>query len=97
MLTKDKIVDIRENSIDAEVLTVLLIDRSTTQNILWCTEDYTILGDGYGFHDSIEVNLISGCNDGVIKPRIKRLKSSALERRGKYSPLLGFAIRRTIL
>lgn len=80
MLTKDKIVDIRENSIDAEVLTVLLIDRSTTQNILWCTEDYTILGDGYGFHDSIEVNLISGCNDGVIKPRIEKDKAAQEQR-----------------
>lgn len=76
MLTKEKIVDIRENSIDAEVLAVLLKDRSTGKNILWCTEDYATLGDGYGFQDPIEVDLISGCNDGVIKPRIEKDKSA---------------------
>lgn len=76
MLTKDKIVDIRENSIDAEVLAILLNDHSTGSNILWCTDDYKSLGEGYGFHDTIEVGRISGKNDGVIKPRIEKCKAA---------------------
>ena len=76
MLTKDKIVDIRENSIDAEVLAILLNDHSTGSNILWCTDDYISLGEGYGFHDTIEVDRISGKNDGVIKPRIEKDKAA---------------------
>lgn len=76
MLTKDKIVDIRENSIDAEVLAILLSDRSTGSNILWCTDDYSSLGEGYEFYDPIEVSRISGKNDGVIKPRIEKDKAA---------------------
>jgi len=76
MLTKNKIIDIRENSIDAEVLSVLLNDHSTGRNILWCTEDYVSLGEGYDFHDTIEVDKISGVNDGIIKPRIEKDKAA---------------------
>ena len=53
MRSKDKIVDIRENSIDTDVLSVLLKDRTTGKNILWCTNDYENIGDGYGFSDTL--------------------------------------------
>ena len=72
MLTSCKIVDILENSIDAEVLTILLNDRSTGNNILWCTDDYISLGEGYGFHDTIEADCITGRNGGIIKPRTEK-------------------------
>lgn len=76
MITKEKIVDICENSIDAEILAILLNDHSTGRNILWCTEDYVSCGDGYSFHDTIEVESISGANDGIIKPRIDKDKAA---------------------
>lgn len=82
MLTKEKIIDIRENTIDAEILDVLLKDRSTGQNIMWCTDDYSELGTGYGFNDTIEAALITGNNDGVIKPRTQKDKT-AQEQRSK--------------
>lgn len=74
MRSKDKIVDIREKSIDTDVLSVLLKDRTTGKNILWCTNDYENIGDGYGFSDTLEVKLIRGKNDGVIKPRVEKDK-----------------------
>lgn len=76
VLTKDKIIDIRENSIDAEVLAILLSDRTTGKNIRWCTEDYLSFGEGYGFHDTIEANRISGMNAAIIKPRIEKDKAA---------------------
>ena len=76
MLTKSRIIDIRENSIDTDILDILLKDRTTARNILWCTDDYISLGEGYGFHDTIEVDRISGTNDGIIKPRIEKGKAA---------------------
>jgi len=80
MLTKKMISDIRKYSIDDEVLSVLLLDRSTGVNIRWCTDDYAYLGVGYGSADTIEVTSISGKNDGVIKPRSEKDISSQQQR-----------------
>lgn len=72
MLTKKNLVDILENTIDDAVLSVLLADRSTNGNILWCTDDYEILGTGYSANNPIEISLISGEKDGIIKPRVEK-------------------------
>ena len=74
MKSKLEIVDIRENSVDEDVLSVLLIDRTTNKNIIWATDDYSELGSGYGFFDKITVKKITGENDGVIKPRVEKSK-----------------------
>lgn len=76
MPTGEKIVDICENSIDGDSLAILLCDRSTGRNILWCTEDYSHMGRGYSAYDTIEVESITGANNGVIKPRTKKDKTS---------------------
>lgn len=75
---KLKNIDFDENKIldyDSKILETLLIDRTTKRNILWCTDDYSELGDSYSFKSELLISLITGKNSGIIKPRI--LKTSA--------------------
>ena len=82
-------VDIKENalaSLDPKILKILLNDKSKeyvkhqTKNtsmktkIIWATDDYIALGDGYTFFDEITVDAITGENGNVIKPRVEKSK-----------------------
>ena len=53
-----------------EILSILLLDRTTGKNILWATEDY------YPSDSKSQIQLfqITGKNAGRIKPRIQKLK-----------------------
>ena len=70
-------VDILENKFQPEVLALLLRDYTTGNNILWCTNDYEQLGKGYGYHDEIRPEKVTGSNGYIIKPRV--LKSKELQ------------------
>lgn len=70
-------VDVSEQQLlnyDRRVLETLLIDRTTGGNILWGTDDYRRSVDDADFaHNSqILIELITGENDGIIKPRAKK-------------------------
>ena len=58
-----------------EALEILLRDHTTRQNIFWATDDYKELGTGYGYHDQIFPNLITGERGKVIMPRVKKDKN----------------------
>lgn len=70
--------DILENSIlqdSSGLLSTLLKDHTTSRgdavcNIFWATSDYEHLGKGYGYHDPILPELITGDNGQVIMPRV---------------------------
>ena len=77
-------IDIRENDILAKsqkLLDILLIDRSkshhfkTQRNIVWATDNYQALGDGYQEFDEITVDAVSGQNGLIIQPRTKKSKT----------------------
>lgn len=73
-------IDILENVIleqMPEILNILLFDNTTNKNIFWATDNYIELGDEYSFKSPIKINLITGVNGNVIKPRIE--KSSDLK------------------
>lgn len=72
--------DILENSINEEVLAILLCDKTTGNNIIWATDDYSELGAEYFYHSTIEAALITGENDGVVKPRIEKNKEQKTSR-----------------
>lgn len=75
-IKKEK-ADIKENnilSIDPIVLSILLIDRTSNKNIIWATDNYKNKGIGYGENQTIEINLITGKNGNIIKPRIEKNK-----------------------
>lgn len=92
MVSKN-LVDIRENDIikyDRELLPILLQDNSSNQNILWATDNYTFMGEGYNACAHIQCKLVTGKNGDVIKPRVSKSKEEQLARtRGKaevFSP-----------
>jgi type II restriction enzyme len=39
---------------------VLLSDHTTRKNIFWATDSYADYGEGYGWHDGITVEAITG-------------------------------------
>lgn len=61
-------VDIKENDIlkqDSKLLSILLSDNSTKQNIIWATDNYVSLGEGYNANEEITIPLITG-NNGIL-------------------------------
>ena len=83
----DNNIDIVEQQIhelDPELLSILLRDETTSQNIRWACDDYASLGDGYGAEDQIVPSVITGDNTNVIRPRIlKESKTQAGRTREK--------------
>lgn len=64
-----------------ELLSTLLKDHTTSRgdavcNIFWATSDYEYLGKGYGYHDPILPELITGDNGRVIMPRVLKHKDT---------------------
>ncbi len=75
--------DIRENDIyqhSPELLSQLLMDCTTGHNILWCTHDYELKGEGYQYADEIQPKLITRENDSIIKPRVLKTKEEQTDR-----------------
>lgn len=80
---KDSAVDVQENELlqlDGKLLDILLKDRTTNANIMWCTDDYAELGAGYGSKDQIMPELITGDKGEVIRPRSVKSKEEQLSR-----------------
>lgn len=75
--------DIKENEIlayDAELMAVLLLDRTRTtdearHNIIWATDNYVKSGDGYQEWDEITVEAVTGENGMVLRPRVNKSKA----------------------
>ena len=62
------------------MLSQLLVDHTTGHNILWCTHDYELKGDGYQYSDEIKPKLITGKNGSIIKPRVLKTKEEQTDR-----------------
>ncbi|NDO18066.1 restriction endonuclease subunit M [Lachnospiraceae bacterium MD329] len=75
MTNKQKNLDILEGSLDAEVLNILLSDKTTNKNIIWATNNYESLGEEYKFHSPILATAITGNNERIIKPRADKERS----------------------
>lgn len=68
-------IDIQENYIkclDAEILSILLKDRSSGKNIIWATDIYAGRGASYDSWEPITVKLITGRFGKVIRPRVDK-------------------------
>ena len=64
------IVEQRIHELDPELLSILLRDETTDQNIRWACDDYAYLGEGYAAENQIVPSLITGEHTDVIRPRI---------------------------
>lgn len=76
-------VDIKENYIyqlDANLLSILLMDKSSGKNILWATDNYKDRGYGYDYDSQITVESIIHRNGNVIKPRTAKSKKEQAAR-----------------
>lgn len=60
--------------LDQKILATLLVDKTTTDNILWATNDYAFLGNAYSEKKPITIESITGSNSNIIQPRV--IKSS---------------------
>lgn len=82
MLFEDK-VDINETKLlqeYPEVLDFLLRDMTTGHNVLWCTDDYAALGDGYKPKDEIRAEAITVVNEGILKSRTMKDRETQIKR-----------------
>lgn len=65
---------------DPILMELLLKDHTTQKNIFWATDSYAARGDGYKFNDEITIELITGDNEGVIRPRCVKTKEEQTQR-----------------
>jgi hypothetical protein len=82
-MTNTSRIDIKENSLlrmDEGILDTLLKDHSSDKNIIWATDNYEHLGDGYSFSDEIKIPLITGKNGDIIQPRVSKDKETQMKR-----------------
>lgn len=76
-------IDILENKLlqdEPGLLEVLLSDHTTRKNIFWATDSYADYGDGYGWHDSITVEAITGKHGNIIMPRAMKSRDEQQRR-----------------
>ena len=76
-------IDILEDEIKSwghEILETLLCDRTTDENIIWATDDYALMGDGYGFKDQITMEKVTGEHGNLIQPRVVKARDKQFER-----------------
>ena len=58
----EKSIDIKENDllkIDLELLSILLKDKTTSNNIIWATDNYSKYGFSYSAEKEITIELIT--------------------------------------
>lgn len=67
-------------SIDLGLLDILLKDRTTGKNIIWCTTDYALLGKDYEAGREILPPLITGEFSKLIQPRILKAHTQRAQR-----------------
>lgn len=79
----DQSIDVIEQNIlqlDPELLSILLRDETTGQNIRWACGDYIHLGKGYAEEDQIYAELITGEKTDLIRPRILKESETQADR-----------------
>lgn len=60
---------IRDNS---DILKILLKDRTTRKNIIWATDSYQDMGEGYQAKDYIKESLLNNGAGKLIRPRVEK-------------------------
>lgn len=70
-------VDVDENTLfrkSSELLKILLTDRTTNRNIIWATNTYENMGNGFSAKDTITIKHVTGELNKLIRPRIEKMK-----------------------
>ena len=77
----DKLIDIRSYPV-TEVLDTLLQDKSTKKNIIWATDTYEELGEGFTDKAQIYADYLLRSSD-IILPRIQKSQAAQAQRTRK--------------
>ena len=89
----EKLIDISSYPV-VNVLDLLLQDKSTKKNIIWATDTYENLGEG--FDDKVQLNADSLLRrPDLIRPRIQKseeAQAQRTEKKRRCSRLPGYAI-----
>lgn len=76
-------VDISENELRSqseELLSELLRDHTTGENIFWATDNYESLGVEYGYYAPITIASITGERGSIIQPRVLKSRAEQIGR-----------------
>ena len=76
-------IDISEESLameSADLLKILLKDRTTKKNIVWATHSYELLGKGFAPSDRINASKVTGTYADLIQPRSEKSKYEQKDR-----------------
>lgn len=76
-------IDISEEQLakeSADLLKILLKDRTTKKNIVWATHSYNLLGKGFSPSDSISPSKVTGNYANLIQPRSEKSKYEQKDR-----------------
>ena len=76
-------IDISEESLSkesADLLKILLKDRTTKKNIVWATHSYELLGKGFAPSDRIAPSRVTGAYANLIQPRSEKSKYEQKDR-----------------
>ena len=76
-------IDISEESLSkesADLLKILLKDRTTKKNIVWATHSYELLGKGFDPSDRITPSRVTGAYANLIQPRSEKSKYEQKDR-----------------
>ena len=76
-------IDISEESLameSADLLKILLKDRTTKKNIVWATHSYELLGKGFAPSDRVNPSKVTGTYANLIQPRSEKSKYEQKDR-----------------
>ena len=76
-------IDISEEQLaleSADLLKILLKDRTTKNNIVWATHSYELLGKGFAPSDRITPSRVTGTYASLIQPRSEKSKYEQKDR-----------------
>ena len=76
-------IDISEESLSkesADLLKILLKDRTTKKSIVWATHSYELLGKGFAPSDRITPSRVTGTYANLIQPRSEKSKYEQKDR-----------------
>ena len=76
-------IDISEEKLAmeaADLLKILLKDRTTKKNIVWATHSYELLGKGFAPSDRITPSRVTGTHANLIQPRSEKSKYDQKDR-----------------
>ncbi len=77
----EKLIDISSYPV-ANVLDLLLADKSTKKNIIWATDTYDEFGEGFTDKVQMDANTLLRCTD-IIRPRIQKSQEAQAQRTRK--------------